>query len=383
VSPWLRRAAWPAAFAAATVLLGAAAASRFEAYLARPDLDHGLHLAYTQRLVADGALQPHFLYHLLVAAASGGSRDFGRLDHAAVAVLTLFALARVALALAFVRSLTTAALAPLRAGPALALGVALFFVAPLPKPWRPFDIYLGQLSPTVWHNPTVITLTPLALAAFWAFVGSAARRQGRHDASSGILLALSALAKPNFALAFAPAVSLLRLRRPLSLAVLLGPTLAVLGWQLYHARSIALALAPWAGSLLAIQPLEVWRAYSPHPLVSALVSLAFPLAAQAAVGRDARHPRALAAAWLVTAAAIAEFALLAEPGPRLWDANYYWGVVPATFILFVVCAAELLAPRDAAAPRAALRRTAWALLVAHAASGVFLWAYPFQLAALR
>ncbi len=381
MSPRLRRLAWPAAGAATAALLAALAASLFRAYLGRPDLDHGVHLAYVQRLIADGALQPHFLYHLLVAAASGFSRDYGRLALAANAVLTLLVLARVALALQLIRSLAAAAASPLGRAPALALGVAFFFVAPLPNPWQPTGVYLGQLSPTVWHSPTAILLAPLALAAFRALVLPGPARDGR----AGLLLALSTLAKPNFALAFAPAACLLRLRRPrpLAPAALLAPTLLVLAWQWQHARAIARALEPRGGGLLALEPLLVWRAYSPSPLFSALLSLAFPLAVLAAAGRGLRHRGPLAAAWLVALFAIAEFALLAEPGQRLWDANYYWGVVPALFILFVVSAAELLAAHSGGRLAAAGRRAAWVLLAAHAASGVVVWARPYQIAVVN
>ena len=87
----------------------------------------------------------------------------------------------------------------------------------------------------------------------------------------------------------------------------------------------------------------MWSIYSPQPLVSALVSLAFPLAVLAGSRRRRAPSGRSLAAWLVTWSASVQFALLAEPEPRLGDANYYWGVVPAVNLLFLVSAAELLA----------------------------------------
>jgi hypothetical protein len=331
--------------------------------------------------VADHRLLPHFLYHLLLAVASGFSSDVARLTAAAVAVLSLLVVAKLLLGVGLLRALADQAGAPLTPAAALVAAVALFFVAPLPNWWRPDDIYLGQLSATIWHNPTVITLMPLAIAVFWGFVRNASEPRRSGELLTGALLALSALAKPNFALAFVPSALVLRLRRRPDLpglAGLIGPVAGVLAWQCYHA--LGSGLEPAGHGLVEIRPLLVWSFCSPHPLLSTLLSLAFPLAVTAAVGRHARHPGALLAAWLLTLVALAQFALLAEPEPRTGDANYYWGVVPGVFLLFLVSIAELVAPGGPGRPARGLRRACWAILLLHVASGVFLYCYPFQLA---
>jgi hypothetical protein len=385
VTPRPRRATWPLAFGGVAVLLFVLASELFGRYLERSDLDHGLHARFARQLVTEGRLLPHFAYHALLAAAAGFSTDLGQLLLAARFVLALLVLAKLALSLGLARSLTARAGAALAPATALALGVALFFVAPLPKWWRTESIYLGQLSPTVWHNPTVIALLPLAVAAFWTFV-----RAGdgwRSSLGSGALLAASATAKPNFALAFLPAATLLRLAqvRPIGralagLACLAAPALAVLGWQ--YRQALALGLEARGQGVVSLRPLEVWQMYSPLPLASALVSLAFPLAVAAFAARDVRQRGPLLAAWLTAALALAQFALLAEPEPRLGDANYYWAVVPAVYLLFLVSACELLAPRRLSLARRAARAGCWALFAAHVASGVFLYAHPFQLAVI-
>ena len=376
-----RRLGWWAAGAGTALALAALAFRLVLQYLSRPDLDHGIHVVFAQELLTEGTLLPHFLYHALVALASFLSRDSGRLTFAAALVLTLMVLLKLLLSLGMLRELTTRAAGSLAPAAALALAVAFFFVAPLPTWWEPENIYLGQLSPTVWHNPTAITALPLALASFWALLGRPPAGL-RRSLGVGLLLALSVTAKPNFALAFLPALFALRLLQRRLELVCLGlvslPSVAVLVWQYRHAISSGLE-APGAGVVM-LDPLAVWRLYSPHPLVSALVSLAFPLAVAAFAWRDVRHREPLAAAWLVALVAVAEFALLAEPEPRLGDANYYWGVVPASYLLFLVSAAELLAPRPLAGKRRLGRLGCWALLALHVASGVVLYAVPFQLA---
>ncbi len=387
MEPRPRRFVWLLAFLGVALAEFALAFALFGRYLERSDLDHGLHARFAQQLLTQGRLLPHFAYHLLVAVGAGLSTEMSDLLLAARFVLPLLVLAKIALSLGLARSLTARAGAPLGPAAALGLAVALFFIAPLPKWWRTENIYLGQLSPTVWHNPTVIALLPLAVASFWAFV-SAGARSWRGELRSGALLAASVTAKPNFALAFLPAAALLRLshERPFAralarIALLSAPAVAVLAWQ--YRQALALGLEARGQGVVELQPLEVWGIYSPNPLASTLVSLAFPLAVAAFAVRDARQRGPLAAAWLSAAVAIAQFALLAEPEPKLGDGNYYWGVVPTLYLLFLVSACELLAPRPLSRGRRVVRAGCWALLAAHAASGVVLYAHPFPLAVVN
>ena len=394
MSARLRRLGWWALGSALALALAALCVRLFLQYLSRPDLDQGLHVQFTRQLLDEGTLLPHFLYHLLVALVAGLSEDTGQLTFAAALVLTALVLLKLVLSLLILRQLAARAGAPLGSRAALALGVAFFFVAPLPTWWEPENIYLGQLSPTVWHNPTAITALPLALLSFWVLLGGpllrlsvnkpepAAPVSHTRALAAGLLLALSVTAKPNFALAFLPAVCLLwllqRRLEPVRLLLLALPALAVLAWQYQHAISSGLE-ARGAGMVM-LRPLSVWRLYSPHPLVSGLVSFAFPLAVLAFAWRDPRHRGLLAFAWLLALVALGEFALLAEPEPRTGDANYYWGLVPATYVLFLLSAAELLAPRPLPGRRRLCRLGCWVLLALHAASGIVLYLVPFQLA---
>src|SRR5436190_2063620 len=59
----------------------------------------------------------------------------------------------------------------LRLGLALAATFFLLVIGPITLfTWRRHNLYLGYLSPTVYHNPMIAIVKPLAILHFWLFV---------------------------------------------------------------------------------------------------------------------------------------------------------------------------------------------------------------------
>jgi hypothetical protein len=374
-----RWSAWPdsarlAAGSAAILVIVFAplTAPVFPSYLAAPPSasDHAAYL----RLAQDPTLLPHAFYPILVALAAGFSNDLESLSRASLVVLTALVLLKLGISLAFAHELLNRVGSRLSLAAAAGLAFVLFVVAPLPNWWQFPRILLGQLSPTIWHSPTAIASLPFAVGAFWLLARASRAKLEIQIAGSAMLL-LSLLAKPNFALAFLPAAFLLALagrfdRRAFFLCAAL--TLPVLGWQYQHWSEFGVTRAATSG-ILTFQPLEVWRLFSPDPFASLVVSLAFPLAVVLLVRGQSRLPDVFAAAWLLTAIAVAQFALLAEGGNRWRHGNYYWGTVPALYILFLVSLCELVGFRADSSGRRTAQRACWLLLGVHVASGVLLY----------
>jgi len=360
----------------ALLVFGALAAGVFHTYLSRParNNDTWVHLLNARRFVTDGILPAQFLFHLSVSLLAGLSSDMGRLTAAAQMILTCAVLAKLVLSSTLARDLLSSTGVALRPGALVAVLTASFFVAPLPNWWKFPEIYLGQISPTIWHSPTTVFLIPFAVAVFWVFIRSTQLSPSSALAMS-VLLPLSALAKPNFALAFLPALGLLFLAGRISLRMLgvcVGATPIVLAWQAwgYQHQDLGSATAP----SVSVEPLAIWRLFSANPAASVLLSFAFPLAVVAWRGRM-RLGRAVLTVWLVTVVALLEFAILGERGPLRTHANFLWGTVPATHLLFVVSICELLArvPATTTAERVH-RSVCWTLLSLHVASGIiFYW----------
>ncbi len=208
--------------------------------------DHDVHVRFVQRGIEQGIWPAHFLFQLLIYCLSGFSDSFANLAWAALVLLTACLIAKAWLSYGLlVRNSPRLPAAPFddacgwsHTTVLVLVTMALLLSAPLMRPWSANRIYLGQISPNIWHNPTSILCWPLVIMLF--FAADAFLRSGRlwQLVAIGSLAALGVLAKPNYFLAFAPVFGLLALRRfgiswlwLLSQLTLL-PTVMLLFWQL-------------------------------------------------------------------------------------------------------------------------------------------------------
>lgn len=84
------------------------------------------------------------------------------------------------------------------------LTCALLLLGPMYLPWYNPNIYLGQGTPNVWHNPTTICVRPFALATFLLIInilkkGEEQKECGRKEfVVLAVMLVCCNLAKPSF-----------------------------------------------------------------------------------------------------------------------------------------------------------------------------------------
>ncbi len=342
--------------------------------------DHYAHAKYVLLMNADGLPLPHRLYHYTLALAVALNPVEGWAGARVCVALVL------ALAVGFRGWLTHRELAPPLGGPAAAaLCLLLALAMALPNWWKFPSIYGGQVNPNVWHNPTAIFAAPLALLTFTEAALLFEAPGAERALSLGVVASLCAMAKPNYLLAFLPCFGLVlaaraeRRRRAGTLAVgrgaavallAFGPPVVTLAWQCWWSYT--------GDNRVVFNPLAVWRYWLRRPdldsppevppaLVGAavLVGVAFPCAVALCYPRELRRDRRTLFAWCVFAAAVAEFALLAETSViRFYSANFAWGLVPASYILFVESCR--LVGQQPGGYRAGL---CYAVLTLHAASG--------------
>ena len=249
------------------------------------------------------------------------------------------------------------------------IAVALVFVMPIVNWWNYKSVYLGQIAPTIWHNSTTILVMPVVILLFSASSRWLGAPTTRNATLTSGLCVLSAAIKPSYALfVLVPwycyialkttGMSLLRLVG--HIAILLGPVIGTLLIQwLLIASYTAITIAPFG----------VWSLYSPNPIASLMLSLAFPLAVSILYRGCWRGNVGFVLAWAVFAVALMEFILLAEEGVRFNHANFLRGPCMALYLVFLTCADAFF--RQAMSARFVLLLM---LFLAHLASGLyFFW----------
>lgn len=336
---------------------------------AAADTDHPRHVTAALAIPSGGEIPPHPLFHFCLLVLSFGNNPAAAPGMAAV----LLALALGARAYLSALWLTSRGAPGLREVTLTCLALAL--VMPLPPWWKFPSVYLGQVSPNVWHNPTTVVAMPFALGL--SLLGLRALEDPRLSVMGGVggLMVLSILAKPNFVLAFAPCfalaalVALARAARGgrlsvfgalVRVAVAFGPPAGVLGYQFVT----AFGGDSTAASRVAFEPFTAWALHSPNIPASILLGVAFPVVVAALFPRQAVRDPGVLLAWAVLAVAVAQFALVAETGERSPYGNFGWGPVLASHVLFVACCALVLRQPDGT-----LRDIALLVLGLHVASG--------------
>ena len=212
--------------------------------------------------------------------------------------------------------------------------------------WAFPSVYRGQVSPNFWHNPTGIFTTPFALAAFFAGL----RRLEKPGIRLAALtlrnaLVLSLLAKPNYALAFAPCLAC-ALVTVLFLDVWAGRR--KLGKLSKSSRLSLRYQRSWSGNnahagrrqQLRVDWFRVWKSQSPNIPASIFLGIAFPLAATLLFIKSSWRSLPLVLAWATLIVAVTQFAMLIEYSPthrdRMGHGNCGWAMLFADAVLFVV-----------------------------------------------
>ena len=322
-----------------------------------PISDFREHIVFARQLAETGAILPHLGYHALVVMV----KTLTLADwEAAAGIVTLGGVAACAVVMAWwLRGALGASASALLVAAALVPAALLVLQPVLPLDSTRDDAWLiGYFPPNQWHSPTTLFSKPFALlllglgpAVVWPAYGT--RAGWPRMLASAALVVTSVLVKPNFIMAFLPALGVLALlnwRRADWLWLGLGfalPAVAVLEWQ--YAVTYALN-TEGAGVVLA--PLHVIRLHVSAGLATLgwrlAASLLFPLAAVACFP-SVRADRRVQLAWATFLVGAAIGYLLAE-GDRAGAGNFLWSGQLAAFVLFAASAMAVL--RAAATGRA-------------------------------
>jgi hypothetical protein len=337
--------------------------------------DYAAHIKLAMEMNRGGERPPHPLFHWTLRALAGDTKDTEAAQAATALIL--------AVALGVRAWLTAGALSasrPLRLATVTLLCLALAVAMPLPNWWDFPNVYLGQASPNIWHNPTAIFAMPFVLALYLLGLRALEDLDWRVFTAVGVTMAVCLLAKPNYCLGFSPCYFVMALVVLVPAArsgritadgaaarMLLAfvPASAVILWQSF------VVFPDYSGATrLIFAPLVVWRGMVSNINIPAavLLGVAFPVAAWLSAPREALRDRGMVLCALTTFVCVAQFALLAETGNRFRDGNLGWGMILSAHVWFVVSCMFLLRQ-----PASVGRRIAFTVFGFQVASGcVFL-----------
>ena len=245
------------------------------------------------------------------------------------------------------------------ASAAAAASVLLHLSGAIYLPFFNPEPYLGQGSPNIWHNPTTITVKPLALLAFVLISSVLVRsRESNFEEKQpawkycliALLLLLTNLAKPSFVQIYYPAIFVLMIlwlflyeRKNLGLAVRLLiaciPSLALMIVQFI----LSFYSGSGEGAGIRFAPFEVARLYTKSVAGSLLLVLAFPIVIGVSdlLRKQVRWDDIFA--WFLFGAGLLEKLLLAESGSRATHGNFNWGFVLGLYLVWFVSVRSWLA----------------------------------------
>lgn len=333
------------------VLVTAAACSPiyFRRITVPVDTDYGSHVHFTLEMLAGQGLEPLTLSHPLMQLILAGMHLVsGKRLGVYASLIILQVLVQVLTALILYLWFGKADRKNwdwLRA----AAAVTLTFVAPIMLlAFQDELLYFGYIGMANYHNPTIHLLKPVALLSFLFAVRAVDGEQSnwKYIGLAAVLITLSTLIKPNYAMSIivvVGAVALVRWLqhrrldwRMLTFGIVLPGMVMLLGqWLIVYYFG-----DQDEGIILA--PFQVEGSYSGNLALKFFLSCLFPLVVLIIARRHLLDNSSLLLGWVGFVVGAAQFYLLAEGGDRIFHGNFRWSGQIMLFLLFAVTLRWLL-----------------------------------------
>jgi hypothetical protein len=302
---------------------------------------------------ANGPLTPNFLYFILVAALAGFSK-YKSLYYASSILLLAFALSLKYMANVFYVSKIDAEKI-IAKNKIILLSVALLFIFCLPgiDLFKNDNYYLGQSAPNVWHNSTVIFLSPFAIMLFFETYSLLTGFTRKKWITVALLIIVNALIKPSFLFTIIPLMAIWAFfsgktrfdKVKLSVYFLCAIGFAVISAEYFL---IYIINKPSSGSnhsqnsSVSIEPFAVWKYYSSSILISVITSFLFPVLFFILTKGDILKDKLVKFSTLNCLAGLLIFVLLIEGGAGKYDGNFGWQMIIGNYLLFFILSIKFL-----------------------------------------
>lgn len=248
----------------------------------------------------------------------------------------------------------------------------------------------GYINPNVLHNPTIMTLAPIALVQFWLAEKILKGDDSKHVKLLAVLTtALSVFAKPSYLMAFIPALVLMAiiLRYRGKTVAIQSLTLVLICWVAASIPQYLFTFGPnqqqdlYSGvSSIAWLPLKVMSNASGYLVLKLLASVAFPLICAAMFPRSLRDTPVMFA-WLTFVISLVYAYFLAEQGPRMSHGNFIWSAQISLYLLIFASMRNLLTAGKNTAAYQGISKLRYALCYSvfalHVVSGIAYYVFEY------
>lgn len=322
-----------------------------------PYSDYISHIIISERIEFNWSLSPpvpHFLYHVLISLVDA----FFPLtrEHASILVLTLTSILTTYVLWQYARKEAPYA-APETTG-----FVVFFTLVLVPASILRFHIqdpnfYYAYFHPAPYHNPTFIAAKPFVLMLSLSSITVFAKKELSIHQQAFLIFALatSTLMKPNYLIAFLPAVILfaawhLVLKRDMDrfslIFTLIIPSMLLLLWQFLYTYDFHEADTT---SVIIFAPFAVINHFanaahldsSSDIFFNLLLSTMYPISF-ILLYSQARREKLIHISWLTFGISVLQGVLLAESGDRFLNGNFLWGGHFSLFVIYAVTSVTAL-----------------------------------------
>lgn len=236
--------------------------------------------------------------------------------------------------------------------------LSLMFIHPIYVPFFNPNQYLGQGTPNVLHNPTIISSYAISLMCVYLFVKMLQKLKDKEKVifidylRSGIFLFLSVAAKPSFIQIFAPAVA------AVFVIMLIKTKGKAFGFEIKYLIScvpagiycIAVFITSFVsadtsnGSGVAVGFFNVWRTNTMSIPISILLGFGFPIAYISVQRRNIQNKLPYYFSLICLLFGFLEYAFLYETGSRMYHGNLGWGFMNGMTLVFCFTAVDWIKP---------------------------------------
>ena len=207
-------------------------------------------------------------------------------------------------------------------------------------PWYNKEIYIGQIAPNIWHNPTNMCAKPFMLLVFLQVRSILTDYENGRNINRKIWMQLAGimffcnLAKPSCAQIFIPGGGMVcilllhkNIKKNLMFVIKLMMTALPCILLMIVQYVVSFYLSPLSNGVVEVAWLDVWKAWCPSVIMSLILNLAFPVYCLVlAVRQHEIHDieyKIVACFWIC---GLLEYGLFAETGVRRYDGNFMWGL---------------------------------------------------------